>query len=110
MSSKVRNLWVKALEGDAAAYRKLGQLFWLENKDKKLSKLCLEKAMELGDELSFVFYHLNFSKGKKVIDDSSYADIYRESLSCKDEKKKNILKGYLQLGTKTQKKNLHHIG
>lgn len=87
MEKKIRNLWVKALRGSSAAYRKLGVMF-LQGKeckrDKALAKLCLDKAMEMGDERGYFLYHRVFSKGKKVIDESSYEEMRRDYRETKD--------------------------
>ena len=103
MNEKERKLWIQALKGDGKAYRKLGNRFMNMKKDKVLSVLCYEKAMELGDEKSFIYYHSRFSKAKKVIDDHSYKEIYREYQVCTNKKKKKRFKQYLKLGTKEQK-------
>lgn len=100
MEKRVRNLWVKALRGSSAAYRKLGVLF-LQGKvckrDKTLAKLCLEKAAEMGDETGYFLYHRIFSKRKKVIDDLSYEDMLRDYRETKDWKEKRRLRKYLMV-------------
>lgn len=107
MEKKIRNLWVKALRGSGAAYRKLGVLF-LQGKeckrDKALAKLCLDKAMEMGDERGYFLYHRVFSKGKKVIDELSYEEMRRDYRETKDWGEKRRLKKYLAVG-EGKKKN-----
>jgi len=49
----VKKLWKRALVGDGAAFRRLGILFLkgeVCRRDKKAARLCLQKAMEAGDE------------------------------------------------------------
>lgn len=103
MEKKIRNLWVKALRGSGAAYRKLGVMF-LQGKeckrDKALAKLCLDKAAEMGDERGFFLYHRVFSKWKKVVDDLSYEEMRRDYRETKDLGEKRRLKAYLETGAK----------
>ncbi len=98
MKKRIRSLWIKALKGNAAAYRKLGILF-LQGKECKrdmlLAKLCLDKAAELGDERGYFIYHRVFSRGKKVIDDLSYRDMYRDYWGTKDWRVRRRLGRYL---------------
>lgn len=52
MDKRIRNLWVKALKGNRTAYRKLGIIFLqgaVCKRDRELAKLCLDKAIEMGD-------------------------------------------------------------
>lgn len=106
MEKKIRNLWIKALRGSSAAYRKLGVMF-LQGKgckrDKALAKLCLDKAAEMGDERGYFLYHRVFSKGKKVIDELSYEEMRRDYRKTKDWEEKRRLKAYLETGTKRKK-------
>lgn len=101
MEKKVRGLWIKALKGSSAAYRKLGVLFLQGKeckKDRALAKLCLEKAMEMGDERGYFLYHRVFSKGKRVIDDSSYKEMCRDYQETKDRRERKRLERYLAAG------------
>lgn len=100
MKKKIRNLWIKALKGNAVAYRKLAILFLQGKeckKDMALAKLCLDKAAELGDEAGYLIYHRMFSRGKKVIDDLSYRDMRRDYRKTKDWREKRRLGRYLRL-------------
>lgn len=94
----VKKLWKKALVGDGAAFRRLGILFLkgeVCRRDKKAARLCLQKAMEAGDERGYLLYHRLFSRGKEVIDDVSYIQMYQEY---------RLLPQYLALGTRRQKR------
>lgn len=100
MNRRIRNLWVQALKGSGAAYRKLGILF-LKGKvckrDRKLAKLCLNKAAEMEDEQGYLLYHKVFSKKKKVIDEQSYREMYRDYLAAESRKEKKRLRKYLEM-------------
>lgn len=105
MERREKTLWVKAMQGSAKAYRKLGAVYLLHGTDKndrELARMCLKKAMELGDETGYLLYHRLFSRGKKVIDDSSYEDIREEYQTSREMRKKRKLEGYLYLGTRSQ--------
>ncbi len=106
MKRSVKILWKRALKGNGAAFRKLGIIF-LEgkkcNRDVELARLCIKRSMEMGDQKSFFLYHRLFSKGKQVIDDRSYRDIYFEYGKEKEPTKRKKLKEYLNLGTAHQK-------
>lgn len=106
MEKKIRNLWIQALKGSGPAYRKLGVLF-LQGKeckrDKVLARLCLEKAIEMEDEQGYFLYHRVFSKGKKVIDDSSFEGIYEDYLNTKDWRVRRKLRAYLEVGAKRKR-------
>lgn len=107
VNKRMKYLSVKALCGSGKAYRKLGILFWTGKgceRDRILAGLCLKHAAELGDEEGYFLYHRLFSKGKKVIDDRSYEELWDEYEREKDQKKKRRLAGYLKLGTKRQKR------
>lgn len=100
MDKRIRNLLVKALRGNKIAYRKLGMLFLqgtICKRDRKLAKLFLDKAIELGDEKSYFLYHREFSKGKKVIDNRSYEEMRRDYQNPLGRKEKEILAGYLSI-------------
>lgn len=104
MKRRITVLWIQALQGSRQAYRKLGMI-WSRGSgmERILAKLCLEKAMEMGDEYSFILYYNYFHKGRQVIDDLSYqamCDEYTQS-SCLREKQK--LRLYLAMGTRRQK-------
>ena len=109
MDRRERDLWLEALEDRGDAYRRLGEMYLqkgMTKKDRRLAKLCLEKSSELGDELGYLLYHRIFSKGKKVIDDSSYRSMQQEYQMAKEEKDRERLAKYLELGTKEQKGEL----
>jgi len=106
MKGKVRKLWIKALKGDNTAYRSLGILLLRGRgcqRDKIAAGLCLRKAMEAGDEQGYLLYHRLFSKGRKVIDDASYIQIYQEYRKSGNRREKKRFGQYLALGTKRQK-------
>lgn len=107
MDKRMQNLWIRALEGSAGAYRKLGICFLRGRrcrKNKRLAGACLRKAAELGDEAGYLLYHRLFSKNKKIIDDRSYAEMCREYRNTDNQKEKKRLARYLSLGTKRQKR------
>lgn len=107
MNQKERLFWIKALKGSGKAYRKLGVLYLRAGRgrmDQKLGKLCLEHGIELGDEAAYLIYHRLFSRGKQVIDDRSYAEMWREYRKTGGARKKKRLEAYLKLGTERQKK------
>lgn len=109
MVRREKNLWIKALQGSAKAYRKLGVVYLLHGTDKndrELARMCLEKAMEMGDETGYLIYHRLFSRGKKVIDDSSYEAIWEEYQTVRGMREKQRLEGYLHLGTRKQKQRI----
>ena len=103
MDKRIRNLWVKALKGNRTAYRKLGIMFLqgaVCKRDRELAKLCLDKAIEMGDEKSYFLYHKEFSKKKKVIDDRSYEEMrrdYQNAVGGKDKEKLEKLEKYLSV-------------
>ncbi|MDO4328914.1 MAG: SEL1-like repeat protein [Lachnospiraceae bacterium] len=106
MNRRIRKLWIKGLSGSADAYCRLGILFLNGlgcRRDRKLAGLCLRQAAELGSEEGYLLYHKFFSKGKRIIDNDSYVEIYREYERETDEKKRRKLRKYLNLGTKWQK-------
>lgn len=110
MEKREKNLWIRALQGSAKAYRKLGSVYLLHGTDKndrELARMCLEKSMELGDETGYLLYHRMFSGGKKVIDDSSYEAIWEEYQSARGMQEKKRLKRYLYLGTRSQKRKIY---
>ena len=52
MERREKRLWIRALCGRKDAYRMLGVRYLkrgTDRRDRKLAKLCLEKAMELGE-------------------------------------------------------------
>lgn len=107
MNQKERLFWIKALKGSGKAYRKLGVLYLKAGRDRmdqKLGKLCLEHGIELGDEAAYLIYHRLFSRGKQVIDDRSYEEMWREYRKTGETKEKKRLEAYLKLGTERQKK------
>lgn len=108
MEKELKQLLAQALKGSSYAYRRLGLYFWYEERprDRILAMLCLEKAMEIGDEKAFFLFHKIFSKEKKVIDDKSYQTFWENYCETTDPKKKQYLKKYLALGTKEQKERL----
>lgn len=109
MDKRMRNLWIKALNGSAKAYRKLGICFLRGNhcgKDKKLAGTCLMKAAELGDEAAYLLYHRLYSQNKKIIDDRSYAEMREEYRNTDNQKEKKKLARYLSLGAKRQKRHI----
>lgn len=109
MKRNIRILWKKALRGDSDAYRELGIMLLLGKgckRDWELAGLCLEKSMDLGNQESYFLYHKAFSRGKQVIDDASYEEIYCDYLGEKDPVKKKELERYLRLGTERQMKKI----
>lgn len=109
MNQNEKKLWIKALEGSEKAYRKLGLLYLQtggSGKDRRLGMLCLKRAMEMGDEKGFLIYHRLFSKGKQVIDDRSYQEMWREYRMAGKGEERKLLKAYLKLGTKKQKRRV----
>lgn len=106
MDKTWKKLWIRALEGDAGSYRKIGILLWQNRQcreDVKLARLCFWKAAELGDEKGFLLYHRIFSKGKKVIDDLSYEKIKQDYKAADHPEEKKRLARYLKLGTRKQR-------
>lgn len=98
MDKRIRNLWVRALRGSSAAYRKLGVIFLqgkLCRRDRILARLCLEKAAEMGDEQGYFLYHKTFSKRDKVIDEQSYAEMCRDYRKTRKRGDKRRLRQYL---------------
>lgn len=109
MNIREKTLWIKALHGNAAAYRKLGIVYLTQGRNKRnreLAGLCLKKAMELGDESGYFIYHSLFSRGKQVIDDRSYDAIWEEYRAAKGKQEKRRLGRYLYLGTRRQKRRI----
>ncbi len=108
MKRNVRRWWILALEKEEArAYRNLGICYLTGNcvqRDKRVGKACLRKAMEMGDERSFFLYNKWFERGKKVIDDRSYEEMVRDWRRCEDARERRRLERYLQLGTRKQKR------
>lgn len=106
MNKHMRVLCIKALNGSGEACRKLGIVFLTGKecpKDRQLAKVCLRRGAELGDEEAYFLYHRLFSRGRKVIDDHSYQELWEEYEREGDEKKKRKLKKYLNLGTVKQR-------
>ncbi|MCD8348662.1 MAG: hypothetical protein LUD16_12115 [Lachnospiraceae bacterium] len=136
---RIRKTWLRALEqDDPGAFYRLGvyylkefsrrnvccQTLWHRGTshrpepDIRMAHACLKKAMELGSEDGFLLYHRLFSRGKKVIEDDSYAQMVREYRICQAADRsagaeqrdhgaygyKERLKRYLALGTKAQKR------
>lgn len=109
MEKSIRNLWVKALSGSSAAYRKLGCLFMqgrICKKDMLLAKLCLNQAAEMGDEQGYLLYHKFFYTKGKIIDDLSYEDMCKEYRETKSRRKKKWLKKYLEVAKKERREPL----
>lgn len=109
MKPVIRKLCMKALGQDSKALCALGiRLYYGRGcvRDRKLSKLCLKRAVELGSEEAYFFYHSRFSKGKKVIDDRSYNDMLQFLYQENRPVKKQRLRRYLSLGTTKQKQRL----
>ena len=108
MKKRMRRLFLQAMEGDSRAFCKLGILSIrgkAGRRDVKLGRLFLRKAVELGNEEAYFLYHRLFSRKKKVIDDLSYEEMFREYQTAKTWKKRRRLLKYLRLGTKAQKRN-----
>lgn len=102
----MRRLFLQAMEGDSRAFCKLGILCIrgkAGQRDVRLGRLFLRKAIELGDEEAYFWYHFLFSRKKKVIDDRSYEEMFREYESAKTRKERRRLLKYLRLGTRAQK-------
>lgn len=108
MDKSMQKLWIRALEGNKAAYRKLGILFLKESRgktDRRLAELCLEKAAELGDEQGYVLY-CRMNPGKRTVTDHrSYLEMRRDYLETDNPEEKRKLAAYLGLG-KFQKQNI----
>lgn len=107
MKREVRDLCIQALQDDGKAYWKLGMLFFqggILEKDKELSRLCFQKAMELGSEEGFLHYHELFSKGEEVLDDKVYREMSEDFRTCKSDIGKERLRRYLELGTERQRR------
>lgn len=98
-------LWIRALRGSKKAYRKLGILCAGGDREERiLARLCLEKAMAMGDEYSFFLYHRYFYKNSQVIDDLSYEAMCDEYIHTFDLEKRKKLRRYLKMGTRRQKR------
>lgn len=98
MRKSEQKLWISALEGDKAAYRKLGILFLkrgCRRKNKRLAELCLEKAAELGDEKGYVLYCRMCAQEKIIMDRRSYFEMYQDYLETKNPREKRVLSVYL---------------
>ena len=101
-------LLLRIMKNDAPFYRKAG-IFFLKPgfcRDRKLAGLLLKTAMEKGDERAYLLYHRHFSRKKKIIDDVSYREIFEDYRREKDKSRKQVLKEYLKLGTRSQKRRL----
>ncbi|HIR13675.1 MAG TPA: hypothetical protein IAB31_07115 [Candidatus Choladousia intestinavium] len=96
MKKKEEELWIRALKDDGKAFRKLGKRF-LEQGRKELAGLCLQKAIERGDEKSFFLYHLHFFSGDQPVDDCSYREMLEEYKQTQDKKLRRQLKKYLEI-------------
>lgn len=108
MDKSMQKLWIRALEGNKAAYRKLGILFLKESRgktDRRLAELCLEKAAELGDEWGYVLYCRMNPKKRTVTDHRSYLEMRRDYLETDNPEEKKKLAAYLGLD-KFQKQNM----
>lgn len=104
MNRRITVLWIQALRGSGQAYRKLGMIWYRGGgMERILAKLCLEKAMERGDEYSFFLYHKYFSKGRRVIDDLSYRAMCDEYMRAPNTSERKKLRPYLAMGTRRQK-------
>ena len=105
---KFRWFLKRILPGRPQIYRRLGIFFLRPGQycDKRLARTFLLEALRKGDEKAYLIYHRHFSRKKKVIDDRSYREIYRDYLreSCKSRRRR--LKEYLKLGTRKQKRSL----
>lgn len=97
-------LWIRALRGSKKAYRKLAMLCaWGHREERILARLCLEKAIEMGDEYSFFLYHRYFPGAGQAIDDFSYKAICDEYVHTLDAVERKKLRRYLKLGTSRQR-------
>ncbi len=119
MDRRMRRLLLKAMEGSGSACRRLGLLFirpknlakcrtgfWnpCPVRDLRLARVFLERSIELGDEKGYIIYHRLFSKGKKVLDDPSYQEIYLDYRKAENRNVQKRLREYLRLGTNRQKR------
>lgn len=107
MNKRMKVLCVKALNGSGKACRKLGIMFLTGKewpRDRQLARACLRRGAELGDEEAYFLYHRLFSRGRKVIDDHSYQELWEEYGRERDEKKRRKLERYLRLGTARQRR------
>lgn len=108
MDKSMQKLWIRALGGNKAAYRKLGILFLKDSRgkrDRRLAELCLEKAAELGDERGYVLYCRMNPKKRAVTDRRSYLDMRRDYLETENPEEKKKLAVYLGFGN-IQKQNI----
>lgn len=105
---RLRYFLQRILPGTPETYRRLGIFFLRSGRycDKGLARVCLLEALRKGDERAYLIYHRNFSKRKKVIDDSSYREIYRDYLRESRKSRRRKLREYLRLGTREQKRSL----
>ena len=101
-------LLLRIMKNDAPFYRKTG-VFFLKScfcRDRELAGILLKTAMEKGDERAYLLYHRHFSRKKKIIDDVSYREIFEDYMREKDKSRKQVLREYLKLGTRSQKRRL----
>ena len=101
-------LLLRIMKNDAPFYRKTG-IFFLKSviyRDRKLAGLLLKTAMDKGDEKAYLLYHRHFSRKKKMNDDVSYREIFEDYMREKDKSRKQVLREYLKLGTRSQKRRL----
>lgn len=109
MKKRIKNLWIEALKGDEHALAELGFALWNGKgcrKNRALARVCLERSAAMGNRSAFFLYHRLFSRGRKVIDDQSYRDIFKEYLEAPGTRSKRELMNYLRLGTREQKREI----
>lgn len=59
--------------------------------------------MEMEDEKAYFLYHRKFSRGRKMIDDAFYKEIWDAYQAAEDPKERKRLARYLKFETKWQK-------
>lgn len=100
MKKSEKLLLLQALEGEAAAFRKLALLIKDSGEnhvEQRLCRILFNKAIELGDEESFILYHQMFPEEDAQFDRDSYEDMLADYHGTKDLKEKEKLKRYLTL-------------
>lgn len=88
MKKKKRRLWIRALNGDGKACRKLTGYYQKEG-DRELKEELLKKAVLYGDEKAF------FIGGQQYSDPESYAEMLKDYEKVSDKKQKKKIKKYL---------------
>lgn len=97
MEEREKTLLIRALNGEAAAWRRLALILAEEESavNLELCRVLLHKAIELEDEESFFLYHQLFSGGRVPIDDDSYRAMLADYLGADDRHVRERLGRYL---------------